>query len=95
MPNDITWSAKRKKIEATSTITNTMAVVMRVSRRVGQVTFAVSARTCWKNWVGLFLAMSYTFVPEGFRHLSGRRATAGPLAAPAPFLARPSPARPR
>ena len=33
------WSATRKNIEAIATMTNTMAVVIAVSRRVGQVTF--------------------------------------------------------
>src|SRR6266849_5876119 len=43
------WSATRKKIEAMATITKTMAVVTAVSRRVGQVTFWPSARTCCRN----------------------------------------------
>ncbi len=44
-PKRMIWSASRKKIEATNTITNTMIVVMVVSLRVGQVTFCASART--------------------------------------------------
>nr|GAJ36069.1 hypothetical protein BDOA9_0152810 [Bradyrhizobium sp. DOA9] len=47
------WSAAKKKIEATATITNTMIVVIVVSRRVGQVTLAVSERTSCKNLNGL------------------------------------------
>src|SRR6187549_2165004 len=47
------WSAAKKKIEATATITNTMMVVIVVSRRVGQVTLAVSERTSCKNLNGL------------------------------------------
>src|ERR1019366_10057593 len=41
-------SEAKKKIEASATITNTMMVVIVVSRRVGQVTLAVCERTsCW------------------------------------------------
>jgi hypothetical protein len=47
------WSATKKKIEDTATIMNTMIVVIMVSRRVGQVTFAVSERTSCKNLNGL------------------------------------------
>src|SRR4029079_8554592 len=36
-PNRMIWSATRKKIEATNTITNTMIVVIVVSLRVGHV----------------------------------------------------------
>jgi len=39
----------KKKTEASATITNTMIVVMVVSRRVGQVTLAVSERTSCRN----------------------------------------------
>src|SRR6202030_3401087 len=38
-------------------MTNTMAVVMAVSRRVGQVTFWASARTSCRNLNGLIFAM--------------------------------------
>ena len=51
------WSATRKNMEATATITNTMAVVMAVSRRLGHVTFCASARTSCMNLNGLTLAM--------------------------------------
>jgi hypothetical protein len=51
------WSATRKKIYAIATITNTMAVVIAVSRRVGQVTFWASVRTSCRNLNGL-IAMS-------------------------------------
>src|ERR1700761_115471 len=47
------WSAAKKKIDANATITNTMIVVIVVSRRVGQVTLAVSERTSCKNLNGL------------------------------------------
>src|SRR6202051_589773 len=47
------WSAAKKKIEASATITNTMMVVIVVSRRVGQVTLAVSERTSCRNLNGL------------------------------------------
>src|SRR4051812_23655546 len=43
----------KKKIEANATITNTMIVVMVVSRRLGQVTLAVSERTSCRNLNGL------------------------------------------
>ncbi len=42
-----------KEIEASATITNTMMVVIVVSRRVGQVTLAVSERTSCRNLNGL------------------------------------------
>ena len=51
--NRMIWSASRKKIDATATMTNTMAVVIAVSRRVGQVTFWASARTSCRNLNGL------------------------------------------
>ena len=38
-------------------MTNTMMVVMKVSRRVGQVTLSASARTSCRNLNGLILAM--------------------------------------
>src|ERR1700730_17443651 len=47
----------RKNTEVMATMTNTMAVVMAVSRRVGQVTFWASARTSCKNLNGLIFAM--------------------------------------
>jgi hypothetical protein len=47
------WSAAKKKIDASATMTNTMIVVIVVSRRVGQVTLAVSERTSCKNLNGL------------------------------------------
>src|SRR5215208_7672545 len=46
-------SAAKKKIEASATITNTMMVVMVVSRRVGQVTLVASERTSCRNLNGL------------------------------------------
>jgi hypothetical protein len=53
----MTWSATRKNMEAMATITKTMAVVTAVSRRLGQVTFAASARTSCKNLNGLIFAI--------------------------------------
>src|ERR1700724_2436405 len=47
----------RKNTEVMATMTNTMAVVMAVSRRVGHVTFWASARTSCKNLNGLIFAM--------------------------------------
>jgi hypothetical protein len=49
------WSAAKKKIEASSTITRTMIVEIEVSRRDGHLTFAVSERTCWMNVNGFVL----------------------------------------
>src|ERR1700753_2244848 len=46
-------SAAKKKIDASATITNTMMVVIIVSRRVGQVTLLVSERTSCRNLNGL------------------------------------------
>src|SRR3954454_18192552 len=52
------WSAAKKKIEASATITNTMMVVIVVSRRVGQVTLAASERTSCRNLNGLKAILS-------------------------------------
>src|SRR6478609_7684532 len=46
-------SEVKKKTEASATITNTMIVVIVVSRRDGQVTLAVSLRTSCMNLNGL------------------------------------------
>ena len=45
----ISWSAPKKNSAARMAITKTMIVEIVVSRRVGHVTFDVSARTCWRN----------------------------------------------
>src|SRR5262245_39587583 len=47
------WSANRKKTAATAVMMKTMAVVIAVSRRDGQVTFWPSARTSCRNLNGL------------------------------------------
>jgi hypothetical protein len=47
------WSANRKKTAATAVKMKTMAVVIAVSRRDGQVTFWPSALTSCKNLNGL------------------------------------------
>src|ERR1700686_996490 len=47
----------RKNTEVMATMTNTMAVVIAVSRRVGQVSFWASARTSCRNLNGLIFAM--------------------------------------
>src|SRR4029079_7845439 len=52
-------SEVKKKIEANATITNTMIVVIVVSRRVGQVTLAVSERTSCRNLNGLKAIVGY------------------------------------
>ena len=62
----MTWSATRKKMLASTTMTSTMTVEMAVSRRLGQTTFAASARTCWRNVKGLVL--SATKKLTGYRH---------------------------
>src|ERR1044072_547537 len=53
----ITWSASRKKIAASAAKMNTIAVVMPVSLRDGQVTLLVSSRTSRRNLNGLSFAM--------------------------------------
>src|SRR6185369_14522264 len=52
-PKPISWSAAKKKIAAMKANTTTMIVEIMVSRLEGHVTFAVSARTCWRNVNGL------------------------------------------
>jgi hypothetical protein len=52
----MSWSAVRKKIAATKAITMTIAVEIAVYLRLGQTTFAASARTCWRNVKGLGLS---------------------------------------
>ena len=49
----VTEVRRGRKIDANATITNTMIVVIVVSRRVGQVTLAVSERTSCRNLNGL------------------------------------------
>jgi hypothetical protein len=46
---------RKKKMDASSTMTRTMIVEIEVSRREGHFTFAVSARTCWRNVNGFVL----------------------------------------
>src|SRR6266508_3039493 len=53
-------SATMKNAAATNTITNTMSVVMKVSRLLGQVTFCASTRTSCKNLNGLSFAIRPT-----------------------------------
>src|ERR1700721_4176104 len=50
-------SANDRNSDTTTTMTNTMAVVVKVSFRDGQVTFEVSWRTSWMNFAGLVFAM--------------------------------------
>ena len=50
----------RNRTDAIATMTKTMMVVIGVSRRVGQVTLWVSARTSCRNLNGLNLAMMLT-----------------------------------
>src|SRR5690606_6024359 len=56
-------SARKKNTIANATMMKTITVVMIVSRRVGQVTFEVSARTCWRNSSGLVFAISLLKCP--------------------------------
>jgi len=53
----MTQSIKDKDIDTTTTMRKTMAVVVTVSLRDGQVTLLVSWRTSWINFAGLVLAM--------------------------------------
>jgi hypothetical protein len=48
----------------------TMTVVIPVSRRLGQVTLATSARTCWKNANGLVLAAMNSVPDPALRRIS-------------------------
>ncbi len=59
-PFDIRKSANKKNSEATTTITKTMTVEITVSRRLGQVTLAISARTCLKKVIGFVLDAIYS-----------------------------------
>jgi hypothetical protein len=52
-----TWSAKKKKIAMITAIIKTIKVVIRVSFRVGKVTFEASFRTSRMNSPGDVLAM--------------------------------------
>jgi hypothetical protein len=51
----IAKSARKKNMAARPAMMNTIAVEIMVSRRVGQVTFDVSERTCCRNVNGLVL----------------------------------------
>jgi hypothetical protein len=61
----INWSAAKKKSIAMTAKTRTITDEIMVSRRVGQVTFAVSALTCCRKVKGLvvFDAMCRFFLP--------------------------------
>src|SRR3954471_6701949 len=52
-----------KNTDAIATITNTMAVVIAVSRRVGQVTLDASERTSCRNLNGLTFAIRQRLFP--------------------------------
>src|SRR5438067_13935620 len=62
----------RKNTAVTATMTNTMAVVTAVSRRVGHVTFWPSARTSCKNLNGLIFAMFPAAAASGLFSDPGR-----------------------
>src|ERR1044072_551181 len=51
-------SAVKKKIIAMTANTSTITVEIIVSRREGQVTLAVSARTCWRKKKGLVVLVA-------------------------------------
>src|ERR1041384_4203166 len=55
----ITWSARRKNTAASAAKMNTIAVVIPVSLREGQVTLLVSCRTSCANLNGLNFAISF------------------------------------
>src|SRR5690606_19570113 len=57
-PKRRTVSTRKKNKAAITAIRNTIAVVTMVSLRLGQVTLAVSCRTCRKNSIGLTLAIA-------------------------------------
>src|SRR4051795_10991140 len=77
------WSAAKKKIEATATITNTMMVVIVVSRRVGQVTLVASERTSCRNLNGLKAIVDVIRVRRDDLHVSGNPNSS---LAPSPLL---------
>jgi len=60
----VTEVRRGRKIDASATITNTMIVVMVVSRRVGHVTLAVSERTSCRNLNGLKAIVGYRVLRE-------------------------------
>src|SRR5690606_35705278 len=66
---------------ANATMMKTITVVMIVSRRVGQVTFEVSERTCWRNSSGLVFAISLLKCPlqHPARWSHSRSSGPGPL----------------
>ena len=49
MAQPIAMSARKKNAAARPAMMNTIAVEIIVTRRVGQVTFGVSERTCCRN----------------------------------------------
>ena len=53
-----TQSTARKNTLANTAIASTSAVVIKVSRRVGQTTFEASVRTCCRNSTGLAMGMN-------------------------------------
>src|SRR5262249_12455757 len=59
-------------------MTNTMAVVIAVSRRDGQVTLRVSSRTCWRNLNG-DVAIQYSLDLKCCSTFPGAFAQAGQL----------------
>ncbi len=61
----MTQSVADRKIDTTTTIRNTMAVVVTVSLRDGHVTLAVSCRTSWMNFAGLTLAICLYYPNDG------------------------------
>src|SRR5205823_1973097 len=87
----MTMSANRKKIEATATMTNTMPVVIAVSRRDGHVTFDASTRTSCMNLkrlnFGIPLASKMAIHPRRTDHFdptAQERSISYGIAAPGP-----------
>ena len=80
MPEPMTWSTARKNNAANVDNTNTMAVAVKVSFRVGQVTFEVSCRTCRTKSAGeifaIYFAFAYLVLPKTLvRRVFGKQLT--------------------
>ena len=98
-PKRIRRSTEKKKVANSAAMIITITVVSPVSRRVGQTTLAVSARTCWMNCRGLVRAIDRTLAGRtaaprpGAGALQGRTLLDGP-ARSGPWSAGPAPPQP-
>ena len=86
---------KEEKVANSVAMIMTMTVVSPVSRRVGQVIFATSARTCWMNCRGLVRAISLSLRRTAAPMTAARPLQAPPAAAPSGFSPAPVSNRPR